>query len=49
VLIYNFAIVPFENQQKIAWGGALALVILVLITTISFRLLLSRRQETITI
>ncbi|MFS8819858.1 phosphate ABC transporter permease PstA [Synechococcus sp. W60.1] len=49
VLIYNFAIVPFENQQKIAWGGALALVILVLITTTSFRLLLSRRQETITI
>ncbi|HIK20126.1 MAG TPA: phosphate ABC transporter permease PstA [Synechococcus sp. M44_DOE_062] len=49
VLIYNFAIVPFENQQKIAWGGALALVILALITTVSFRLLLSRRQETITI
>lgn len=49
VLIYNFAIVPFENQQKIAWGGALTLVILVLITTVSFRLLLSRRQETITI
>ncbi|MEN9230770.1 MAG: phosphate ABC transporter permease PstA [Thermostichus sp. DG02_5_bins_236] len=49
VLIYNFAIVPFENQQKIAWGGALALVILVLITTVTFRLLLSRRQEHITL
>ncbi|MEN9201712.1 MAG: phosphate ABC transporter permease PstA [Thermostichus sp. DG_1_6_bins_120] len=45
VLIYNFAIVPFENQQKIAWAGALALVILVLITTVTFRLLLSRREE----
>jgi phosphate transport system permease protein len=49
VLIYNFALVPFENQQKLAWGGALALVILVLITTVSFRLLVSRRQEAITI
>ncbi|MEN9225756.1 MAG: phosphate ABC transporter permease PstA [Thermostichus sp. DRC_bins_24] len=49
VLIYNFAIVPFENQQKIAWGGALALVVLVLITTVTFRLLISRREENITI
>ncbi|MFS8740277.1 phosphate ABC transporter permease PstA [Synechococcus sp. WC10meta] len=49
VLIYNFALVPFENQQKLAWGGALALVILALITTVSFRLLVSRRQEAITI
>lgn len=38
VLIYNFAIVPFEPQQQLAWAGSLILVLLVLITSITARL-----------
>jgi phosphate transport system permease protein len=30
VLIYNFAGMPFANQQELAWGAALVLVLLVL-------------------
>lgn len=37
VTIYNFAIVPFENQQRLAWAGSLILIILVLITSITAR------------
>jgi phosphate transport system permease protein len=37
VTVYNFAIVPFENQQRLAWAGALILVALVLITSITAR------------
>ncbi|MGK7873396.1 MAG: phosphate ABC transporter permease PstA [Xenococcaceae cyanobacterium] len=33
VLVYNFAIVPFEPQQELAWAGSLILVLLVLITS----------------
>ncbi|MDF5710569.1 MAG: phosphate ABC transporter permease PstA [Nostoc sp. S4] len=34
VLIYNFATVPFENQQDIAWAASLVLVLFVLLTSI---------------
>ena len=37
VLVYNFAIVPFKNQQDLAWAAALILVLLVLITSIFAR------------
>lgn len=37
VLIYNFASVPFANQQQLAWAASLILVILVLISNILSR------------
>lgn len=43
VLIYNFAIVPFKNQQELAWAASLVLVILVLITSIISRLATRKR------
>lgn len=43
VLIYNFAIVPFKNQQELAWAASFLLVILVLITSIISRLASRRR------
>jgi phosphate transport system permease protein len=44
VLVYNFAIVPFEPQQELAWAGSLILVLLVLITSVTARL--ATRQKT---
>lgn len=43
VLVYNFAIVPFKNQQDLAWGAAFVLVFLVLITSIISRLATAKR------
>ena len=43
VLVYNFAIVPFKNQQELAWGAAFVLVVLVLVTSIISRLATSKR------
>ncbi len=43
VLVYNFAIVPFESQQQLAWAASLLLVFMVLITSIAARL--STRQK----
>jgi phosphate transport system permease protein len=43
VLVYNFAIVPFKNQQELAWGAAFILVVLVLLTSIISRLATARR------
>ncbi len=37
VLVYNFAIVPFQNQQELAWAAAFILVLLVLLTSIISR------------
>lgn len=37
VLVYNFATVPFANQQELAWAGSLILVLLVLITSVTAR------------
>jgi phosphate transport system permease protein len=37
VLVYNFATVPYENQQALAWAGAVILVGLVLITSVLSR------------
>ncbi|AFY94099.1 phosphate ABC transporter permease PstA [Chamaesiphon minutus] len=43
VLIYNFAISPYPNQQKLAWVAALLIVLLILSISI-FARLLSRRK-----
>lgn len=43
VLVYNFAIVPFQPQQELAWAGSLILVLLVLLTSISARLATSQK------
>jgi phosphate transport system permease protein len=43
VLVYNFAIVPFKNQQELAWGAAFILVLLVLLTSIISRLATAKR------
>ena len=43
VLVYNFAIVPFQNQQELAWGAAFVLVLMVLITSIASRLATAKR------
>lgn len=37
VLIYNFAVVPFKNQQALAWTASLVLITLVLLTSIISR------------
>ena len=43
VLVYNFAIVPFKNQQELAWAAAFILVLLVLATSIISRLATAKR------
>ncbi|MBE9045429.1 phosphate ABC transporter permease PstA [Pleurocapsales cyanobacterium LEGE 10410] len=43
VLVYNFAIVPFANQQELAWGAAFILVLLVLATSIISRVATAKR------
>ncbi|MBD2296900.1 phosphate ABC transporter permease PstA [Anabaena sphaerica FACHB-251] len=37
VLVYNFAISPFQNWQSLAWAASLILVLMVLITSIIAR------------
>ncbi|MEM7554042.1 MAG: phosphate ABC transporter permease PstA [Cyanobacteria bacterium P01_A01_bin.84] len=37
VLVYNFAISPYPNQQSLAWAASLILVMLVLVTSIIAR------------
>lgn len=44
VLVYNFAIVPFQNQQELAWAASLILVLLVLLASIIARW--ATRQKT---
>jgi phosphate transport system permease protein len=44
VLVYNFAIVPFKNQQQLAWAAAFILVLLVLLTSIISRIATSARK-----
>ena len=43
VLVYNFAIVPFQNQQELAWAAAFILVLLVLLTSIISRIATANR------
>jgi phosphate transport system permease protein len=44
VLVYNFAIVPFNAQKDLAWSGALMLVFLVLLTSVTARLATRQRN-----
>ncbi len=37
VLIYNYATVPYQNQQELAWAASLILVILILLASIVSR------------
>jgi phosphate transport system permease protein len=43
VLIYNFAISPYANQQKLAWVAALLIVVMILTISIIARII-SRRK-----
>lgn len=43
VLVFNFATVPFKNQQQLAWAASLVLIFLVLITSILARWITRRR------
>jgi phosphate transport system permease protein len=43
VLIFNYAITPYANQQQLAWAGSLVLVSLVLITSVLARWAARRR------
>lgn len=43
VLIYNFAISPYKNQQELAWVAALIVVSLILLVSILARSLTSRK------
>lgn len=42
VLIYNFAGLPYENQQELAWAASLILVIMILLTSILARWVASK-------
>jgi len=44
VLVFNFSIVPFPNQQSLAWAASLILVLMVLITSIIARWATSRKS-----
>ncbi|MDJ0797558.1 MAG: phosphate ABC transporter permease PstA [Calothrix sp. MO_167.B12] len=44
VLVFNFAIVPYPNQQSLAWAASLILVLMVLITSIIARWATSRKS-----
>jgi phosphate transport system permease protein len=43
VLVYNFATVPFKNQQELAWAASFILVLLVLTTSAISRWFLRRK------
>ena len=43
VLVFNFAITPYKNQQELAWAGSLILVLMVLMASILSKLV-SRRK-----
>lgn len=45
VLIYTYAISPFEDWHAQAWAAALVLVVFVLLLNISTRLIIGRRPE----
>ncbi|MDJ0674286.1 MAG: phosphate ABC transporter permease PstA [Calothrix sp. MO_167.B42] len=45
VLVFNFAIVPYPNQQSLAWAASLILVLMVLITSIIARWVASHKSH----
>lgn len=44
VLIYFFAIIPYEPQQELAWAAALVLIVIVLISSLLGRLFIRSRR-----
>ncbi|MEN9234033.1 MAG: phosphate ABC transporter permease PstA, partial [Gloeomargarita sp. DG02_1_bins_92] len=44
VLVYNFATVPFQPQQELAWAASFFLVMLVLVASVTARLVIRRPQ-----
>ncbi|HEY9859254.1 MAG TPA: phosphate ABC transporter permease PstA [Candidatus Obscuribacterales bacterium] len=44
VLIFNYAIAPYKNQQELAWAGSLVLLTLVLVTSILARWITRRKS-----
>lgn len=44
VLVYNFATVPYQNQQELAWAASFILVLLVLLSSTLSRLTFRRRS-----
>ncbi len=45
VLVYNFASVPFDPQQDLAWAAALILILLVFITKLLATLAVTRKKK----
>jgi phosphate transport system permease protein len=45
MLVYNFATVPYKNQQNLAWAASLVLMALVMITSILARSITRRRKR----
>jgi phosphate transport system permease protein len=45
MLVYNFATVPYKNQQNLAWAASLVLMALVMITSILARTITRRRKR----
>lgn len=45
VLIYNFSLVPFQNQIEFAWAASLVLVFLVLLANIAAQIWVSRSSK----
>lgn len=43
VQIYTYAIAPFEDWQRLAWTGAMVLVLFVLVANITMRLIIRRK------
>ncbi|MBL1174875.1 phosphate ABC transporter permease PstA [Pantanalinema sp. GBBB05] len=44
VLVFNFAVTPYQNWQQLAWSAALVLVAMVLITNILSRWIIQRQR-----
>jgi phosphate transport system permease protein len=44
MLVYNFAVVPYKNQQQLAWAASLVLVTLVLVASILARWVTRKRK-----
>jgi phosphate transport system permease protein len=45
LLIYNFALSPYSNQEKVAWGATLFLLLAILIANVFSRLMIHRLRQ----
>jgi phosphate transport system permease protein len=44
VVIFQFALSPYEDWQRLAWGGALIITVAILVLNIVARLIAGSRQ-----